>query len=185
MGAVGMRKRLLIVLAVLLLLLAGCGSKVYTVSQGGKEFTVDPVNRTVTDGQQTYTYEIGYGATGYDLKITYPDGSCYLWETEKGIGTGGGSLDYDANRYVPGEILRDVLEQGAIQQSADNNKALYFVLKVLLLAFGVFQAVFPEKIWYINRGWAFKDAEPSGLALGVYRAGGVLIGLLALVLFFV
>lgn len=55
---------------------------------------------------------------------------------------------------------------------------------LLLIPLGVLQAVFPQAFWFINHGWKFKDAEPSELALGLGRAGGVLVAIIGLFLLF-
>jgi len=57
-------------------------------------------------------------------------------------------------------------------------------LGLLLIPLGVLQAVFPQAFWFINHGWRYKDAEPSELALGLGRAGGVLVAIIGLFLLF-
>lgn len=59
-----------------------------------------------------------------------------------------------------------------------------FFIGLLLLASGAFSAANPRAAWFLNRGWMYRDAEPSDLYLGLSRVGGiigVIIGLLVMV----
>lgn len=42
----------------------------------------------------------------------------------------------------------------------------------LAIGTGLFGIVKPEWAWFLKDGWQFRDAEPSHLALLLYRAGG-------------
>jgi hypothetical protein len=47
---------------------------------------------------------------------------------------------------------------------------------VLLLIVGVLLIAFPKTQWWLNYGWAFKNAEPSELAIGYsYMLGGIAV----------
>lgn len=45
----------------------------------------------------------------------------------------------------------------------------------VIIAIGLVIAIWPKVAWYLRLGWRFKNAEPSGLALGVERVTGVVL----------
>lgn len=154
--------------AALALLMCACSSSADTAYTVG-EYVVDQENRTISDGTSVYQYTFSGDASRYSIEITYPDGSSYWWHSEGSVGWGGWSEDYDEDRYVSGDVLRDVLEAGAPKEAKPGK-----VLAVLfLLAVGVFNIASPQTAWHLSEGWKFRDAEPSELALGLARAGGV------------
>ena len=183
------RVSLLLLSLFLALLLAACGGKEtsdsYTVTLGDTEYTVDRVEKTVSDGINTYRYTFAGDAEAYSVKITYPDGSTYYWDQGDSngavsVGQGGWSEDYDPERYVSGETLRSVLVAGAPAHREPKN----VLLIVVLLAVGIFNVAAPRAAWYLSKGWQFKDAEPSDLALTVSRGSGVVALIVAAVLIF-
>ncbi|MGN0250750.1 MAG: DUF6199 family natural product biosynthesis protein [Oliverpabstia sp.] len=49
---------------------------------------------------------------------------------------------------------------------------------------GAFNTAAPSVAWYLEYGWRYKNAEPSDLALGLNRVGGIIaiiVGILTLV----
>lgn len=170
--------RILILLLLTAALLCGClrePSLSYTVTHDGKTFTVDTQNRTISDGE----YEYAYSLTGSRVKITYPNGSTYTWNHEgAGVGSGGGSEDYSPEAYVDGSTLVEVLSPDSGSGSGGR-----IALGLLLSALGLWQILAPRSVWFLTNGWRFKAAEPSDLALGLYRAGGavcIFAGIIAL-----
>lgn len=180
-----MKKCSLFLLSLLLLFsLCACGQKkadVYEVEHGGKVYTVDTVNCTVTVDGYVCAYEIESGSSSTHFTVTYPDGSTYWWSRSGNGGMGGWSDDYDENRYVPGDVLRDVLNLDASAEWEQTGNPL---LGILLIALGLFPAAAPRAAWTLSYGWRFKDAEPSELALGVNRVCGVATILLGIFCFF-
>lgn len=156
-------------------------SAAYTVNKQGTDYVVDPDNATISDGTHTYQYELSINDRGYTINISYPDGSAYWWNAEKSssvtTGYGGWSDDYDADRYVDGQILCDILEEGIPDKKGSGN----MVFIVLLLVVGVFNTVWPHAAWYMEYGWRCKNAEPSGLALGLNRFGGIIAIIAAII----
>ncbi|MBQ3534202.1 MAG: hypothetical protein IJA56_03455 [Clostridia bacterium] len=73
----------------------------------------------------------------------------------------------------------DVLDRDDLPERKTGNP-----LGLLLIPLGVLQAVFPQAFWFINHGWRYKDAEPSELALGLGRAGGVIVIIVGFILLF-
>ena len=186
------RKRSVLVIlgALLIFSLCSCSSSeagrgsAYTVNGHGRDYIIDPDNGTIFDGTYTYQYDLYIGSSDYSIEITYPDGSTYWWRarTSGGVTTGGGgwSDDYDANRYVDGRILCDVLEEKVPRTTGDITVFLIFIL----LAGGIFNIIWPRVAWYLGYGWRLKDAEPSNLALTMNRIGGVFAIIAAIIMCF-
>ena len=66
----------------------------------------------------------------------------------------------------------------AISSAADSGRAtndidgVPIILSLFLLVAGIWFVCAPRSAWWISRGWWFKNAEPSDLALILYRVGG-------------
>ncbi len=169
-----------ILVTVLLLTVCSCSSSsptTYTVEVKGETLTIDTENKTISDG--TYLYE--YDISGYDLTITYPNGTIYSWTTDRyGNGSGGWDSDYDPYRYVPFSTLQAALEEQEYNHTPPKN--IFPIL--LLLGLGIFVEAAPRAAWYLEYGWRFKDAEPSDLALGLNRFCGVILLVVAVVMMF-
>lgn len=184
-----MKKLLIAILSVLLVVsLCSCSASkdkagaTYTVNKGGTAFVVDPGNGTIFDGTHTYQYEISGSSSDYSINITYPDGSTYWWRTHNSgggtVGSGGWSDDYDETRYVDGWTLCDVLEENAPKEKDPKNVLVILVLFVI----GIFNTVSPRTAWYLEYGWRYKNAEPSDLALGLNRLGGIVAMIAAVII---
>ncbi|WP_342476434.1 DUF6199 family natural product biosynthesis protein [Paenibacillus sp. FSL H7-0350] len=48
-------------------------------------------------------------------------------------------------------------------------------LGAVIITIGLVIAIWPKIAWYLRLGWRFKNAEPSGLALGAERVTGVVL----------
>ncbi|MDD5934092.1 MAG: hypothetical protein PUC65_00760 [Clostridiales bacterium] len=156
-------------------------STTYTVEEDGINFVVDTINGTISDGEYTYQYSFSGSDSSYRVDITYPNNSSYWWQQQGASGYGGWSDAYDENRYVAGDVLRDVLEHEAPKESNTGS----FLMAIILLVVGIFNISSPRTAWYLEYGWRYKNAEPSDFALIMNRiSGGVLI-VIAIILFIV
>lgn len=52
---------------------------------------------------------------------------------------------------------------------------------ILLLIVGFIVAKFPDMIWFFALGWLFKDAEPSDIAIKLYRYSGIFLFILGVI----
>ena len=181
-------KKLLIFLVSMLIAVSLCAcsstSTTYTINKNGTSYVVDTVNNTISNGTHSYQYSFSGNSSSYIVSIIYPDGSTYWWRQESGRyssnGSGGWSDDYDANRYVDGDTLCDVLLEKAPKESSSGN----FFIVIFLLAVGIFNIASPYNSWYLQYGWRYKNAEPSDSALTINRiAGGVAIIVAAIMIF--
>ncbi|MBQ9134285.1 MAG: hypothetical protein IJX64_07120 [Clostridia bacterium] len=154
---------------------------VFTVQEGGKTFVVDTAAGTITQGGNVYTYV----REGDMVTFTYPDGETYWWKTHAHGGAGGWSEGFRQGAYPDGSTLFDVLQQAVPAKT--NQISIDFgnvLAAILIAAFGLWSAISPQSVWYLNHGWRFKDAEPSDAALTITRMGGVLALLLAVGILF-
>ena len=163
-------KRIIVIFLLAALLLSGCAPKetvhTVTVNRNGIDyaFTVDTENRTISDGQYTYTYAV----RGDTTTITYPNGAQYYWTQNGMAGFGGWDDNYDPDTYADGDVLIDILSEDTRQALRGNIPA-----GILMIVIGAFNLRFPSKAWYLSYGWRFKDSEPSDTALVVARISGV------------
>ena len=51
---------------------------------------------------------------------------------------------------------------------------LLVLLALILIGFGFAIMLFPQIAWRSSEGWKFANAEPSQVALSMYRVGGFL-----------
>ena len=188
-----MKKHILLFLAWLLLFAAaGCsvsqGSPVSTVVRDGVTYTIDTENSTISDGEHIYPYAFSGNSAGYDVTITYPNGSSYQWHAQNsgGITMGYGGLqgDYDEHLYTSGDVLLSVLEEGPLKGGALREGKNIFLSVFIALA-GIFHAALPETAWYLAYGWRYRDAEPSDAALMLNRLGGAAAIVAAIIMIFV
>ena len=182
-----MRVRILPLLLTLLLLLCACGSEappsgVYEVERGGRTYTVDQDNQTITCDGETYRFSVQGSGSRILTEITYPNGSTYWWETSEMGGAGGWSDDYDPSAYVDGDVLLAVLGTDRATPERGGGNPL---LGLLIIALGIWGVAAPRSVWYLSYGWRYKDAEPSDMALVAERLGGGVAIVVGLALLFV
>ena len=56
------------------------------------------------------------------------------------------------------------------------------IISFILIAVGVFCIAAPKDAWYLQRGWQFKNAEPSDEAIKFTRISGVIVIIIAICL---
>lgn len=168
-----MKRFLLIFCVMTLALLCACGREPLSPVYEKNGYTVDTQAQTITKGEDVIHYSYGYNGK---ITFTYPDNTTTSWSQN---GTGTSSLFFDFDRWPGALELMDVLDRDDLPERKTGNP-----LGLLLIPLGVLQAVFPQAFWFINHGWKYKDAEPSELALGLGRAGGVLVAIIGLIMLF-
>ena len=156
--------------------------KHYTIEKNGVIFEVNKETNTISDGNYTYIYSFEGNNSDYKVDITYPDGSTYWWNMKGYGGSGGWSDNYDPQKYIDGDVLTNVLLEDA--PKAPKHSGGNIIAIILLIALGVFNIAAPHTAWYLEYGWRYKDAEPSDLAIGFNRLGGVIAVVIAVVLLF-
>lgn len=123
-------------------------------------------------------YSFEYDGTG-SLTITYPDGYVYTQKESNG-----GTMvpaDYDATAVKSRGYIDGFSLSWGIERAMDNargnrsNNSPSLPLSILLLSLGAWNLFAPKSAWWLARGWWYKNAEPSELALGLYRVAGMLL----------
>ena len=185
-------KRFAFCLMLLALLLSACSTEkaapVLIVEYDDMTFTVDTEQGTITHGSDVY--ELSYSRVGSVVTtyITYPNDAEFYW-TDTGYTRHSGN--YDPERYVNGERLQHMLENAGItaENASDvqtsREKKGSPLLGAVCIILGAVMFFFPDLFWQLKYGWAYKNAEPSRLALGAGMVSGVVIAVLGVVLFFI
>lgn len=145
---------LLLLFCLLPLLLAACGreepqSRSVSVEIGGQSALVTFPPGTLSEGTISTdrgSYTFSYAPNG-QLTVTYPAGISLVWGIERAMDDAGGR-----SRSGPSPVLAFVL-----------------------MALGAWNLLAPKSAWWISRGWWYRNAQPSDLALGFYRVAGVLL----------
>lgn len=178
-----MKRTLAFILLLLLFAgLFGCASRiVYETTVGDETFTVDLDARTITDSEgRVYSFKLGESDSGDSVSITYPNGDVYsTWTEGSGMGFSTGELS-DGVHY--GDTLADAVR--------NRPRALYKVIAgkfvaVVVIIVGIIGISAPEAVWQLNRGWKFKEAEPSNVALIMNRVIGGFMAVVGVFLLFI
>ena len=157
----------------------------YDITVNGRTFTVDSTARTIECEGQVVSYTFSEeSSSGIKYEFTYPDGATYWWVDRDFAGHGGWSEDYDEYIHVPGDDLIQVLNPGK-NKSKTGEKSGNPLIGILLIAVGLFNALAPQKAWYLSYGWRFKNAEPSDAALGWARFSGIAAIVIGIILLLV
>lgn len=177
-----MKKMLLAIIMLLLFTLSACHKQkqdIYQVEIVGDIYTIDTENRTITYDNQTYKYEI----EGSKTIITYPDNTTYFWTRARNGGYGGydglnGS--YDEEKYISGDkLLFALYKVNPVKEDSRN-----YVLIILLILLGAWNAISPYSSWYLSHGWKYKNVQPSEVSLIWIRIGGMISIGIGILLFF-
>lgn len=170
--------KLLLPLLLFALLLSGCAGEPqpYEYTSGEYTVTVDPINQTITNGTEVYTYVIVEMGTANRYEITFPDGSSYWWTDSGYVGNGGWSDNFDTDNWGYAEFLVD-----ALKQSAPREKQGSVGIGFLLICLGALDFFLPEFPFYSKYGWRFKNAEPSEAYLTFTRISGAIVAIAGLV----
>ena len=135
------------------------------------------------DGQE---YPFAYDVNG-ELTITYPNGYTYTRQEESLVIMESWPYDQTAEEmgYADGRALAEAIQQAAEaeRQATGSSRRVPLVVPILLLGVGAWHVVWPLSLWWLERGWWYKNAQPSDGALMLYRLLGcflVFLGILAL-----
>ena len=176
------KRGILLCLLALLLLLTACGGEKSPNVYEQNGYTVDLENRTITHGEDVYTYVISGSGSSSEITITYPNGATYYWTWSGSFGHGGWSDDYDPSAYVDGDVLLAVLGTDRATPERGGGNPL---LGLLIIGLGIGGGAAPRSVWYLSYGWRYKDAEPADMALVAERLGGGVAIVVGLALLFV
>lgn len=174
-------------------MLFGCSKETaanidYAATIDGQDAVISFLEGSLSEGTikaDNGTYTFAYSMDG-TLSIVYPNGYIY---SQKDIGGGiAVPIDYDASAveklgYIDGFSLARAISSAADRGHGDTD-GVPIILSLFLLAVGIWFVSVPRSAWWISKGWYFKNAEPSDLALIVYRVGGCMLVFVGIISFF-
>ena len=172
--------RFLLLLALLLTVLTACGKEeeaaVFHMECDGKVYTVNHTEQTITVDGSVCSFSVTEDGGQVELEVLYPDGSTYQWSRGDRGGYGDWSEDYDPDKYISGEEVWDILQ---LEQRLERDRSdSHPVLGGVLLLLGIVHLAFPRKMWELQYGWRYENAEPTDVALQVEAISGLVIALI-------
>jgi hypothetical protein len=187
-------KRLLFLLWVIpFLLVSGCAREketdtAYSAAIDGQEITIlfNEGTRsagTILSENGVYTFAYSLGGT---FSVVYPNGYEYSQTKMNGaIAASPWNLNESAEElgFIDGFDLESAVSS-ASRPTSRNPKAVSPVISVLLTGGGLLSTFRPRSLWWLSRGWMYKNAEPSDLALAVYCITGIFVAFIGLISFF-
>lgn len=159
----------------------------YSTTVDGQDITISFYERTKSEGTITsengvYTFSYSFDGTFF---VVYPNG--YTYSQKNTNGAIGVSWDYNESPeelgYISGFNLEWAVESASKSDSV-NQKAVSPIISIVLLGSGLFCMLSPKSLWWLSRGWMYKNVEPSDLVLLIYRIVGIIAVLFGLISFF-
>ena len=186
----------LLLLVVMVITLSACstgprGTEIQTVEHNGNivmltfnydERTITASNEWNDTGEANAVYPYEYN--GGNITITYPNGAVWI---ESPTSTGAvisWDDNYDPQRYIEGDVLARYLEEAHRPQSREGIVGIGFAC-LIMAAIGVVMFAVPEELIEMKYGWRFKNAEPTEFAVWEVRIGGIVVVVVAIVIFLI
>lgn len=83
--------------------------------------------------------------------------------------------------YLSGEALVGSIQHARKTWDSEGQNQTGLLVVIFLLGLGGWYLLSPQSAWWLAAGWRYKNVEPSDLAIGLYRAGGVLLIIIGLI----
>lgn len=153
----------IIAVIMMVLVLMSCTQRNIYI-QGKYDAVVDTIEHTILVNEVLYYYQ----DDGDTISVTYPNGAVYSSHTAGGVTVGGWSGEPYDEQYISCESLIELL---------DSRPQLpkYLFWRIAMAIIGIAMIAFPYPFWWLSYGWIFRNAEPSGIVLMVYRAIGAAV----------
>ena len=198
----------LLLLVVMVITLSACstgpkGPEFQTVEHNGNIviLTFDYDEKTISVGSSLYNTVYGpdgepiweedrkdiyrYEYDGGNITITYPNGAVWI---EAPTSTGAAiSWDdnYDPQRYIEGDVFAMYLNRAYMSPQIREGIVGIGFACLIMAAVGVVMFVVPEELIEMKYGWRFKNAEPTEFAVWEVRIGGIVVVIVAVVIFLI
>lgn len=186
----------LILLVVMVITLSACstgprGTEIQTVEHNGNivmltfnydERTITASNEWNDTGEANAVYPYEYN--GGNITITYPNGAVWIESPTSTGAVFSWDDNYDPQRYIEGDVLARYLEEAHRPQSREGIVGIGFAC-LIMAAIGVVMFAVPEELIEMKYGWRFKNAEPTEFAVWEVRIGGIIIVVVAIVIFLI
>ena len=187
----------LLLLVVMVITLSACstgprGTEFQTVEHNGNiviltfdydEKTISASNKWNDTGKVNEVYRYEYD--GGNITITYPNGAVWI---ESPTSTGAAiSWDdnYDPQRYIEGDVFAMYLNRAYMSPQIREGIVGIGFACLIMAAVGVVMFVVPEELIEMKYGWRFKNAEPTEFAVWEVRIGGIVVVIVAVVIFLI
>lgn len=172
-------KKILFVLVGMILLLVVCSPirKISNLDKTNESFKVDKGEKTIRHKENIYYYEID----GDTIHIIYPNEGDYWWTDVGNSGYGGWNEQYSDEGYIKGSILIDVVKAANAPRISWESWDKMGITGVLILV-GGYNLFWPRTVWHI---WGLHDyirRELLMLGLGAIRAIGMIVLILAILI---
>ena len=172
-------KRLVTLILLAALLLAGCSSGGYEAD--GVCLTVDWEQCQIGDGQNVYNFTWERSGDDEKVFITYPNDTQYCVHAANGTVMGlSANHPGDISEYISPETLyaaiNDQRPATALEfQGFDGYDIIMFIIAGILIVFGIYLVAAPDGAWHILDGWRVENGTPSRKALAVMIFRGACI----------
>lgn len=134
---------------------------------------------TIRSDNGEYTFQYESEGSGIRFTAVYPDG--YVYSQLERDGAVGMPLDYDASEREAKGYIDGIALAWAVDSAIDNARGgeshgdASPLLAVLLIGCGAWYLFAPKSVWWIAYGWRYKNAEPSDIALTLFKVLGILL----------
>ncbi|MBA2176122.1 hypothetical protein H0266_14590 [Halobacillus locisalis] len=120
-------------------------------------------------------------SNGFRYEVRFENGRDYWYEETGNTGRAGGSGSLTSEETDMAEEALEIYKQNhAVHSTMDEQEPSGSPIGILMVLFGVIATFSSRTAWYLEIGWKLRGAEPSDLALGANRVGGVIVALLGL-----
>ena len=191
-GRNNLKKCLLLPLIIIILLVSGCTRETtvdvgYSTTINGQDILILFNEGTRSEGtiiSDNGIYTFAYYLDG-TFAVVYPNGYRYTFRDINGAIASSWSLNESAEElgFIDGMNL-ELAVRSASRATQGSQRTVSPLVSILLIGLGLLNILKPKSIWWISRGWMFKNVEPSDLVLGVYRIIGIIVAFVGLISFF-
>ncbi|MGE5653334.1 MAG: DUF6199 family natural product biosynthesis protein [Bacillota bacterium] len=115
------------------------------------------------------------------VELTFPDGRT-IGKTYSGNTSSGHAGPTTQVSMDEWDLVDDFHTMLYPQPKPNSRSSGSPLIGLLLLGAGALSALNPRAAWFLNRGWMYRDAEPSDLYLGLSRVGGVVMAVIGLLI---
>lgn len=163
-------KRVIILVLVLVMALGltACASvQPYETTVAGYTLQVDPWKQTLTYGKYVYQYD----RWDEEVRITYPNGGYYSYNSEEGTSSSSGIQD-TGKPYLQGAVLAAAVPESVQRENAD----WIVIVSAIFALFGLWHMLLPRKsLFMLAYGWGVWKAEESPANVRAIRLVGAVM----------
>jgi hypothetical protein len=179
-----MRKRLILTfLFIIILSLTSCKKTKgeFILGYDDATYKINLSNKTICDETYTYKYKFSGYKLEYKIKIIYPDGSIYNCKYDGNYKTESWDGQYNPI-YASSKRLSSIIVGFAPTQKPKLLDQKSIIIGIITIIIGVVNIIYPDRMWYLEYGWACDGGEPSDTVLILNRLLGIVLTIIGIVL---